>query len=574
MSIVDVNKIISGTPEKRIHNAYNSMKENYNEVTAQGFKDVYSTESVKDILNNSRLIFSEPYLGCDFYESVISNSVVSFSRLREEYDKVKTYFTENSDNMGDVQKDKYEKLLHVLESRISESAKTVMYAQFIKESIDSTFEDTLMEAMYEYVTSDTKVTSQIDSIMSNVADPLVYFVYAPYVIESLTENNDEHTVSSYVEKYVESTEINADLSVWNSYVDKVLCCNNLQCDKAYSEAVLTIPRNERYIFNHYMESNLNEILESVTERTVCKSDVVYMTPVSAVNNLFTDILESTYTKEENDELKSFIDSMRAIALESSMNILVSEYQSLSEDMNEIAKGYTILSSDGKTLNEAYDEMIHLYESLSHYTSEASDDDFEEDDLFDNEDDFDAVRGSEGKKPQAPKPKNLATKVQHQAMDKEAQYHKKKSIAKQKGQEIKNAVRAIGRVPADILKGIKGMIRQLDEADDERRKRYLSEPGFRKKAFHNLKLAVLYGTSATVGLATIPITMMARHYSKMKNRRMRNELMVELNTEIKVCDEKISDANANGDTQEKYRLMRIKAKLENELVRVKTNSKYI
>ena len=56
--------------------------------------------------------------------------------------------------------------------------------------------------------------------------------------------------------------------------------------------------------------------------------------------------------------------------------------------------------------------------------------------------------------------------------------------------------------------------------------------------------------------------------------MRNELARELDTEIKVCDEKINDANANNDTKEKYRLMRIRDQLASERVRVRTNSRYI
>jgi hypothetical protein len=160
------------------------------------------------------------------------------------------------------------------------------------------------------------------------------------------------------------------------------------------------------------------------------------------------------------------------------------------------------------------------------------------------------------------------------MDKEAQYYKKKSVANQKGQDIKNAVRAVGQVPMNLMKSIKEQIHSLDEKDDMRRKKYLAEPGFRKKAFHNLKLAILYGTSATVGLATLPITLMARHYSKQKDRRIRNEFLKEIETEIKICDEKISDAAGEGDKQEKYKLMRIKAKLENELLRIKMNSRYI
>jgi hypothetical protein len=73
---------------------------------------------------------------------------------------------------------------------------------------------------------------------------------------------------------------------------------------------------------------------------------------------------------------------------------------------------------------------------------------------------------------------------------------------------------------------------------------------------------------------VPVIAIARHYSKDKDRRIRNELAHELDTEIKVTEEKISDASANGDHQQKYKLMRIKASLEKEAMRVKTNSKYV
>ena len=60
----------------------------------------------------------------------------------------------------------------------------------------------------------------------------------------------------------------------------------------------------------------------------------------------------------------------------------------------------------------------------------------------------------------------------------------------------------------------------------------------------------------------------------RNKRLRNELTAELETEIAVTEEKINDASANGDQRQKYELIRIKKKLEAEKVRVSTNSKYI
>lgn len=41
-------------------------------------------------------------------------------------------------------------------------------------------------------------------------------------------------------------------------------------------------------------------------------------------------------------------------------------------------------------------------------------------------------------------------------------------------------------------------------------------------------------------------MVIRHFSKDKNIRIRNELVRELNTEIKITDSKIEDANSADD----------------------------
>ena len=151
---------------------------------------------------------------------------------------------------------------------------------------------------------------------------------------------------------------------------------------------------------------------------------------------------------------------------------------------------------------------------------------------------------------------------------------KKEISRVKGHGIKRAVKSVVNLPLNVINGIKDQVRKLDKADEARRKSFMTEPGFRKHAFKNLKLAILYGTAGTVNLSLVPVLAIIRHFSKEKDIRIRNELTRELATEIKVCEEKISDANAAGDTKEKYRLMRIRDKLEAEKVRVTRNSKYV
>ena len=73
MSIVNVEKIINGTPHKRINNSYDLMKENYTETSAQEYFKVYSKEPLICILENSRKINPGPYYGLDFYEKIMNN---------------------------------------------------------------------------------------------------------------------------------------------------------------------------------------------------------------------------------------------------------------------------------------------------------------------------------------------------------------------------------------------------------------------------------------------------------------------------------------------------------------------
>lgn len=176
-------------------------------------------------------------------------------------------------------------------------------------------------------------------------------------------------------------------------------------------------------------------------------------------------------------------------------------------------------------------------------------------------------------PQKPK-EDFSTKIQNKALDHDAKRVEKKAIKDEKHNKLKSAGKAITAGPRGWLDNIKNFGKKFDKMDENRRKEFFLKPGFRHRIFKNAKLAILYGAAAQAKLTLVPIVAVCRHFSKDKDRRVRNELVRELDTEIKICEEKINDANSNGDQQEKYKLMRIKAKLEAEKTRVAVNSKFI
>lgn len=205
-------------------------------------------------------------------------------------------------------------------------------------------------------------------------------------------------------------------------------------------------------------------------------------------------------------------------------------------------------------------------------------------MNDSIDDYDAIfeDGEENdqneldtssEKPKKPK-RDLATRIQDKALDYDAKMTKKDAERSEKFQKLKNAGKAIIARPKREKEEADDLLSKFDKWDDNRRKEFLIKPGNRHKIFKKLKTALLYGVTSKISLAMVPVTMMCRHFSKEKDSRIRNELQMELESEIKICEEKINDANSSGDNKSKYELMRIRDKLQAERKRVMLNSKYV
>lgn len=570
MSIFDIDHIISGTAQKRLLNGYEKMRKNYTESSAQEFLSTYNNEPLSFLLENSRMIFSEPYFGCSYYkEAIMNNACCAFTALEGEYEKIQNYLEENGSVMNESQKSIYTDLESSTKTLLEHTKNTRIYASYIKESIDDRFEEKLSNAVLEYTRLENKDEGSLIQLFESVTNPVVFFTYAPYIMEMTKSTSMYDMVETFCEKA--SVPEAYDEIQWKTFVESVICGNKLSLDNSYTEAVNSIRnRDVRIIFEYFMHTSLDGKLSELVEEHVNENDVIYKSSISAVNNIFYDMMEASIDQEDNDEFKNQIDVYRGIAYESTLDILVAEYQTTDNTADE-ARGYSVLN-ESLTIENAFEKLNALYTESIVYTESEEDEDVSDDDI----DVMDREIGGPvaGKKPQAPTPKNRLNKIQFDAMDREAKWQQKRSIRQQKGQDVRNAAKAVTAIPLNVLKSMKSQVKSLDELDDERRKKYMTEPGFRKKAFRNLKIAILYGTAANIKLALVPTVAMCRHFSKKKNLRIRNELIRELQTDIKVCEEKIADANAAGDTKEKYRLMRIKDKLDAELVRVKTNSKYV
>lgn len=568
---IDIERIINGTPDKRIVNAYNTLKNDYTEENAGRYKEVYSNEPISSILDNAEIIFSEPYFGTDFFIKLVeANSCIWFTRYEDIYNKISNFYDTYISKMNGVQKEKLAILQDTMHRRLIESGNVINYAYYIRDNIGD-IESDLLDAV-----SKEKTMVVEDTIIENIDNIIVLFTYLPYVANVF----HPETLDKIAEHLLEACDINNDFDndMWSTYIECVIMANKLSKDKGWLEAVHNNINNRslRQLLREFINTDLNEVISNMNIKRV-KSVPHHVSIESAIDDQLLNMEFGDMNFEENSITKKGFEDYTRIAFEKTSEHIGIEY-SYTNNTESTIEGYSLFR-ENCSLDDAYTYISAFVE--------AEETNFE----VDNKDNRDYL-ASTAKSPKtkesnsgssrdyvatnskAPKAKNVANSIQYKAMDAEAKQMALFGKVARTGQDVVNAGKAVMALPMNVVKEIKKVSDDLDKADDNRRKAFMTDPGFRKKSFHNLKMAIMYGTAVQINLALLPILLIIRHFSKDKDIRIRNELIREIETEIKVCEEKITDASSAGDNKEKYRLIRIKEKLLAELARVKSNSKYV
>lgn len=568
---IDIERIINGTPDKRIVNAYNTLKNDYTKENAGRYKEVYSNESISSILDNAEIIFSEPFYGTDFFINLAkANDCIWFSRFEEIYEKISSFYDNYATRMNGVQKERLANLQDIMHDKIITSRNVINYAYYIRDNIGD-----IEFRLLDYI-SHENINAIEDTIMDNLDNVIVLFTYLPYVANVF----HPETLDKIAEHLLVACDINSDFDneMWSTYIECVIMANKLSKDKNWLETFHTNINNRslRQLLREFINTDLNEVISNMNIKRV-KSVPHHVSIESAIDDQLLNMEFGDMNFEENSITKKGFEDYTRIAFEKTSEHIGIEY-SYTNNTESTIEGYSLFR-EACSLDDAYT-------AISAFT-EAEETNFE----VDNKDNRDYL-ASTAKSPKtkesnsgssrdyvatnskAPKAKNVANSIQYKAMDAEAKQMALFGKVARTGQDVVDAGKAVMALPMNVVKEIKKVSDDLDKADDNRRKAFMTDPGFRKKSFHNLKMAIMYGTAVQINLALLPILLIIRHFSKDKDIRIRNELIREIETEIKVCEEKITDAGSAGDNKEKYRLIRIKEKLLAELARVKSNSKYV
>ena len=152
-------------------------------------------------------------------------------------------------------------------------------------------------------------------------------------------------------------------------------------------------------------------------------------------------------------------------------------------------------------------------------------------------------------------------------------HAIKSGIEKVSQTAGNVVRKAKDVAAPIMQKIRNVIDGAKKREEEEsREIVITDSDFAKlKRFFRTCIMMPALAYAISGPCLAIVVFLVKICSKTKDAKMRDKIILELETELKLTREKINDANAESDKKAKYELMRIESKLEEELARIKYGS---
>lgn len=221
--------------------------------------------------------------------------------------------------------------------------------------------------------------------------------------------------------------------------------------------------------------------------------------------------------------------------------------SMMESLKESEELYKNWVTDNNILTGLIDAL--------HYTMDFCQNHYTESFLIESSDDPD--------KPESDHP------IRDALMDIDQKTTKLQQGAKKKVQEVQNAGKAFMKPINRTGQWVSKMVHEWRDLDETKLKEKIADPYARKGLFNAIRTAIKYGSLAKAGLLMNPLFLFLAGYRKYtvnaNKDRLRNEMMGELEAEIEIINEKISDAKH--DKKAKYRLMRFKNELEKKKLRV-------
>lgn len=548
----------------------------------------------------------------------MKNTINLYDNMMENVDSMDEYYDAMYEYMNDINLDARDKVLSLMQEKELNLIDTINLVSFLE---DYSAEDYSAD-LFHYIESayvenpTTPEEYQLNTYTSNVLSRIMKDTHFQEAVSQIQNVNLRHLIQGISGvrdgDVLESVAVEVIENYNPMYSSPVNSVNKLFDDIDYAQ-IYEESNDEEKLNNLLCEKAVVDMnLSFLILDTFSESEEDLTNISSVVEKLCVESTEIEAIPTSYDKQISMLEA-ESLRLEKEIELISEKYFSSSGGPSSVvAKSIGLSGDDDKNArkDDKKEDEVKTYTPQRILPEEHKEDETHDDnadgDKVDDEDDKDLTEEEKKKKEakdrqtekyanmefddeefnkltteaeeytkvEKPQKKNVFQRIQNKALDANVQFKKKVAEAKRKAVDARNAKKAVAKVPTNIVDSIKKRMDEWDEMDDNRRKEYIIKPGFRKKYFKALKLCILHYGAFAINPVLNVVLLICHNFSNTKDVRIRNELTRELKAEIKVTEEKIEDAKANGDNKQKYQLMRIKEKLEAELVRVGANSSYI
>jgi hypothetical protein len=608
------------TLETKINGLFQSCE--YNKVSALKLHEYYGNgEYDKIILSSIRLLSNlsfETYYGTAYILKLLERcedkiNPIFYRRLLD--NQLEIQKIENK--MTPEQRDITDKLTSFVATKVSglktflDKYKNDIYTDYCNMNILFVDGDVIkdLNSLYDYIKSES--TTSVSALYKYL---YIALLHVPYEIVDLFESSDDDFIivlsSTLKDLYKDEVIRNIIKNIPNFRIRTIitsLCTgdyeNNIVAEntKIITESDMNIatPYDMVHRFDRNLEfdfmqmeskmdvrtSNLNNtknIFESmITSRIITESyndeDIEnIISEITIVEDKIMEGYDGRINKvlahslgaiakygEEDDDVKA-VQKLKKEEDRLKLEVEKEELKDKIKNKKSSPKGTVSEEDIDKLLDEStdtFEENMILNKSISVSNTDGSKKDDKDTDTSDNK----PVKKSSG---------NRLNKMSNKAIDADVKYQKAKASGKKIKDDVANVAKAGTKIPAGVLNTVKSAINELDNMDDNKRKDYMLKPGFRKKYWKVLRLAITHGLFFAINPILNIITIIATKISNKKDERIRTEFINELEAEIEICEKKIEDASMESNKSDKYKLMRVRKRLQQQLLRVKFNSEKI
>lgn len=582
---VDVNDVIHGNPFKELDIMYSDVVAKNDDESAKKYHDYYSTLPLSVILQASELIFKESRYGIGFFMRIMDTEFIPYCLYEIQYNKLREFVNSVTD-FSDEEKADYSKALAMLSAKIDSSCKVMI--PFSAELSGSLFHgnksyvidlmDALYKNKYEYgdeVPAD--ITSAINAIISTRVG---FILYGPDIFSRVPM--DSTAMEKLHEYFVSSCDGYGDFT--NTTFSVILLRLMMQ-DELYQNLVNDV-RNKRFrdVISKWVDTDPRHLLDEV----LCKPAPKEVAKVDSIINETDDVIEAVI------EGINTVDNMERVdpIFESRTSAKLCIYEYYEECLSTILvhgndfpiKGTTIFGENRTVLDDlgacdlygerCYDALgmekpgIYTDEYLESFMPEVET--YFEDVEDDDSDDDDSSNDDPGDNPNKNTP--IKSRLTNKALDADKKAREVEAKMDEKSTATKKLFRAATAIPRHIGKNIDDACAEIRKAKKERLKKKLLDDGYRSSLWNKVKTATKYRMLAAVDILLVPLYWLLRKSNKMKNIRLKEEVIRDFNLELDILKDKYQDAATAGDAKAKESLRRQIDKMERELKRARYNSR--